>query len=340
MTTQDLSPRTREKRRLIKQIKYCFIKLKEPLKTSAEFYRIGKMLGKGAFGRVNLAMHKLSEQLVAVKSINKQYLSEDESSKKKVMQEVLILQKIRHDHIVRLYDSFETQKHIVFVIELCSGGDLLNYVRRRRRLTEDVAKYIFKQVTEGLYYCHAKNIVHRDIKLDNLLLDSEGKVKICDFGVSKLISENELMNEQCGTPAYIAPEILKDKGYSGFGVDVWSLGVCLFAMLYGTVPFKANNMSELHQLILKGKYSLKDDKAELSDVAKDLIRKLLEPDCRKRIKIEEVRTHPWLSDVTDDVEIFNEAEREIIKRDFSYNDMDRYRRNEDNFFTEHALDST
>ena len=107
------------------------------------------------------------------------------------MQEVLILQKIRHEHIVRLYDSFETQKHIVFVIELCSGGDLLNYVRRRRRLTEDVAKYIFKQVVEGLYYCHAKSIVHRDIKLDNLLLDSHGKVKICDFGVSKLIGENE-----------------------------------------------------------------------------------------------------------------------------------------------------
>ncbi len=112
-------------------------------------------------------------------------------------------------------------------------------------------------------------------------------------------------------------------------------------MLYGTVPFKANNMSELHQLILKGKYSLKDEKAELSDGAKDLIRKLLEPDVRKRITIEEVRTHSWLSDVTTDVEIFNEAEKEIIKRDFSYNDMDRFRRNEDDlFFTEHALDST
>jgi len=102
------------------------------------------MLGKGAFGRVNLAMHKLCEQLVAVKSINKQFLSEDESSKKKVMQELLILEKTRHKNIVKLYDSFETGKHIVFVMELCSGGDLLNYVRKRRKLKENVAKFLFR----------------------------------------------------------------------------------------------------------------------------------------------------------------------------------------------------
>ena len=108
---------------------------------------------------------------------------------------------------------------------------------------------------DGLYYCHGKRIVHRDIKLDNLLFDDEGNVKICDFGVSKLIKDPfELMTEQCGTPAYIAPEILKDKGYRGFGVDIWSLGVCLYAMLYGTVPFKANNMSDLHALIKKAKF--------------------------------------------------------------------------------------
>lgn len=114
------------------------------------------MLGKGAFGRVNLAIHKLCDALVAVKSINKLFLSEDEDSKRKLMQEMQILKKIRHQNIVKLFDSFETKKHIVFVMELCAGGDLLNYVRKRRKLKEDVAKYIFKQVVEGLYYCHAK----------------------------------------------------------------------------------------------------------------------------------------------------------------------------------------
>ena len=112
-----------------------------------------------------------------MKSINKTYLSE-ESSKQKVMQEVYILKRTRHRNVVRLYETFETSKHILFVIEMCSGGDLLNYVRKRRRLKEDVAKYLFKQIVEGLQYCHSKNIVHRDIKLDNVLVTEKGEVKV------------------------------------------------------------------------------------------------------------------------------------------------------------------
>mmetsp|Transcript_10932 Transcript_10932/g.8116 ORF Transcript_10932/g.8116 Transcript_10932/m.8116 type:complete len:156 (+) Transcript_10932:230-697(+) len=147
------------------------------------------MLGKGAFGRVNLAIHKLTQQLVAVKSINKVFLSEGEASQKKVMQEFIILQKLRHKNVVKLFDSFQTGKHVVFAMELCAGGDLLNFVRKRRKLNEDIAKHIFKQVVDGLEYCHSRGVVHRDIKLDNLLLDSNGCVKICDFGVSKHLDD-------------------------------------------------------------------------------------------------------------------------------------------------------
>jgi|LauGreDrversion4_2_1035121.scaffolds.fasta_scaffold29774_2 serine/threonine protein kinase len=174
------------------------------------------------------------------------------------MQEFAILKQSNHQSVVRLYDSFETNKHICFVMELCAGGDLLTYVRKRRKLTEEVAKYFFKQLIEGLAYLHhSKLIVHRDIKLDNILLDANGKIKIADFGVSRqVLSEAERMTEQCGTPAYIAPEILRDKGYEGFKVDVWSAGVCLFAMLIGTVPFKAASMHELHMLIINGKYDI------------------------------------------------------------------------------------
>jgi len=139
-------------------------------------------------------MHRMVEKLVAIKSINKHFLN-DTSSKKKVMQEVYILKKLRHASVIRLFETFETKKHILFVIEMCAGGDLLNYVRKRRRLSEDVAKYMMKQLIEGLQYIHTKNIVHRDIKLDNILLDHDGNLKIGDFGVSKLCRPGEMMME-------------------------------------------------------------------------------------------------------------------------------------------------
>ena len=200
---------------------------------------------------------------------------------------------MRHKNIVQLLDTFETQKHIIFVMELCSGGDLLNYVRKRRKLSEDYAKVLFKQIIEALDYCHKLNILHRDIKLDNIILDSEGIIKVGDFGVSKIINPKQTMYDQCGTPAYIAPEILRDKGYKGFGTDIWSSGVVLYAMLYGTVPFRAQDMNELHDMIVKAKYSLK---SEISEEARDILKKILEFDPRKRLTIVQILNHPWLSD--------------------------------------------
>lgn len=138
-----MSPKSKMINKLMKFIKLSFNQTGQPPNTTVDFYRVGKVLGKGAFGKVNLALHKLTQKFVAVKSINKQYLSE-ETQTKKVMQEVVILKRTRHRNIVRLYEFFETQKHILFVIEICAGGDLLNYVRKRRRLKEDVAKSIFK----------------------------------------------------------------------------------------------------------------------------------------------------------------------------------------------------
>ena len=208
------------------------------------------------------------------------------------MHEVGILLRLnRHSNVVKLFETFETGRHILLVMELCAGGDLLNYVRKRKKLDEDIAKYLFKQLVEGLGYLHARNILHRDIKLDNILLDGKGMVKIADFGVSKQVKPGEIMREQCGTPAYIAPEIIRDRGYQGFKADMWSAGVVLYAMLYGTVPFKANNMQDLHKLILQAKYNLKD---EISEGAKSLLRALLEPDPVKRFTIKEVLNHPWM----------------------------------------------
>eukprot|EP00806_Schmidingerella_arcuata_P003863 Macronucleus_4502.p1 GENE.Macronucleus_4502~~Macronucleus_4502.p1 ORF type:complete len:192 (+),score=20.82 Macronucleus_4502:1-576(+) len=184
-------------------------------------------------------------------------------------------------------------------MELCAGGDLLNYVRKRRRLKEPFAQKIFRQIIEGLGYIHSKNVAHRDIKLDNILLDGKGNVKIADFGVSRQIQPDQIMREQCGTPAYIAPEILRNRGYS-LNVDLWSAGVVLFAMLYGTVPFKAQTMDELHQVILKGKYLLKED---ISIEARDLLRGLLEINPKKRLSVRKILRHPWLKNMDTSVQL-------------------------------------
>lgn len=160
---------------------------------------------------------------MAIKTIDKE-LIKDDFSKRKVFQEVYILKKIRHSNIIRLLEVFESNKHYLMVMEFAGGGDLLHFIKRRGRMEESDAKFIFKQIVYGLAHIHCRSVMHRDIKLDNILLDCESGVKICDFGVSKIIKKGQQINEQCGTPAYIAPEIITDEGYEGFFVDIWSLG--------------------------------------------------------------------------------------------------------------------
>lgn len=219
-----------------------------------EFYKFIKLIGKGAFGKVTLGIHLLTGKYVAIKTIEKSFMN-DEFSKKKVFQEVYLLKKIKHSNVIRLLEVFESEKHMLIVMEYAGGGDLLRLIKKKGKLDEGDTKYIFKQIVYGIAHIHCRSVIHRDIKLDNILLDSEKGVKICDFGVSKIIKKGQVIQEQCGTPAYLAPEIILDKGYEGFFVDVWSLGVLLYAMLTGTVPFKAPNLEELHELILKGSFT-------------------------------------------------------------------------------------
>ena len=157
--------------------------------TSLDFYKFVEMIGKGAFGKVMLGIHKLTGRYVAIKAIDKTYM-QDTYSKQKVMQEVYILQKIRHSNIIRLYEVFESSKHMLLVMEYAGGGDLLQFVKSKSKLDEKVAKSYFKQIVFGLAHCHCRSVLHRDIKLDNVLMDTEGGIKICDFGVSRLIAKN------------------------------------------------------------------------------------------------------------------------------------------------------
>ena len=175
-------------------------------------------------------------------------------------------------------------------MEYVCGGDLLSFVRKRSKLNEQTAKFIFRQIVEALQYIHSQKIVHRDIKLDNILIDLNNTIKVCDFGVSKQIT-GELLHDQCGTPAYIAPEILLNQGYEGYGVDIWSSGVVLYAMLSGTVPFKATNMTDLHRLILGGTYA---PIKEISPEALNLLTGILDVNPKRRLTVEQILNHEWL----------------------------------------------
>ena len=304
-------------------IKKFYQKNKKYPSTKMKFYKYGRLLGNGAFGKVNLSLHVLTGRLVAIKSINKTKLI-NERHKAKIQLETSIMKSLSSsNYIVKIYETYQTKKHFCIVMEYICAGDLLSYIKKRSKLNESIAKFIFKQIILSLQYIHSKNIVHRDIKLDNILIDLNNNIKICDFGVSKKISNNDKMFEQCGTPAYIAPEILKDKGYEGFSVDIWSCGVVLYAMLSGTVPFKGNNLNELDDLIIKGKFNVIND---ISNDAKHLIKCLLEVDPKKRITINNILNHPWLInvDVTNNknYNLFTNAEKVLLaKSNVDYRDI-------------------
>lgn len=189
-------------------------------KTTLQFYKIIKLLGRGSFGKVHLGVHLLSRKKVAIKCIDKQYIM-DEKAQGKVIQEIKILRGLSHKNIVKILEVFENKKYVFIVTDYAAKGDVLQYMKDHGIFKESKAKSIAAQILNGLEYIHKKNILHRDIKLDNILLDKDFRVKICDFGVSRLMPTNQSpIKERCGTPAYIAPEIIKNQGYSGFSADV------------------------------------------------------------------------------------------------------------------------
>ena len=263
-------------------------------KTTLHFYRILKLLGKGSFCKVYMASQVLTNRVVAIKCLDKKVMKE-ESRRNKIMHELLMFKSLAgHPNVIQIYEVFENRKYFFFVMEYASGGDLLHLMKKKGRLEEPQARGLFVQLVRGLKYIHSKKILHRDIKLDNILLtDSEGdiKAKICDFGVSRLMNDGDVVNEQCGTPAYIAPEIIRKKGYSGFKADVWSLGVLLYAMVYGAMPFKANNIDGLHEKILTRDCDLSD--TSVSPEAKELIEGMLTLIPEDRMSLDQVANHHW-----------------------------------------------
>lgn len=282
-------------------IKDYYDKNKEYPKTNLSFYKFGRIIGRGAFGKVNLGLNVLTGRVVAIKSFNKENII-NELSKKKILYETNLMRNLRHPSITKILETFESEKYMLIIMEYISGGNLQSFVKKRRKLSEKTAKILFKQIMEGIKYIHSQNIAHRDIKLENILIDLNNNIKICDFGVGKMIKPNTILHDQCGTPVYMAPEIIKNEGYIGFPVDIWSSGVSLYIMLSGNIPFNKTSKHNLQYEIANSPFA---PITGISNEAADLISKLLEKDPKLRITAEEALNHPWLSD--EDIDINTRA---------------------------------
>ena len=286
--------------------------------TDLDYYKIGRNIGRGAFGKVNIALHVLSGHIVAIKSFNKIKKS---FPMNRIYYEIKLLKKLRnHKNIIKYFEHFETKKYFCIVMENISGGNLLKAINKMSKFSEPMAKNIFKQLIQTIKYLHNNDIVHRDIKPDNILLELDNTIKLCDFGVSKQIKKGQLLTDSCGTPAFIAPEILKDNPYDPYITDIWSSGVVLYIIVSGFFPFRGINEAELRKNILGGKYP---ELFDVSDNLKDLINKMLEINPEKRISLDEILNHPWLNDnikeINTNINIFTNAEKIIYgKLKFDY----------------------
>jgi len=258
-------------------------------------YSIGKVLGEGGFCEVRLGIYHHSKRKVAVKVIDKSRLS-DINDRKRVAREIKVLKKLHHACIIRCFDVIDTPSKICIIMENASGGSLLDYVRSKKRLKESEAAKFLQQVVHGLIYCHSKGVVHRDIKLENLLLDSDTNIRIIDFGLSAITAPGKKLKVFCGSPSYAAPEIVARRHYEGPPVDVWSLGVVLFAMVCGYLPFHAGgDRQALCRKIMKGQYTAPDF---ISADCRDLLQQMLTVDADVRISLKQVLSHPWIAQST------------------------------------------
>lgn len=226
---------------------------------------------------------------MAVKILNKAKIKQL-GMEEKVQREINILHLCTHPHIIRLYEVIDTPTDIFLVNEYVSGGELFDYIVSKGRLSADEARNFFHQIISGVEYCHFQKIVHRDLKPENLLLDANLNIKIADFGLSNLMRDGDFLRTSCGSPNYAAPEVISGHLYAGPEVDVWSCGVILYALLCGSLPFDDESIPNLFKKIKSGMYSLP---THLSQLAKNLIPRMLEVDPMKRITIPEIRVHPW-----------------------------------------------
>lgn len=254
-------------------------------------YELGRVLGQGTFARVHFARNLETGAGVAVKIIDKEKVFKV-GLIEQIKREISVMRLVKHPNIVQLYEVMATKSKIYFVLEYVKGGELFNKVAKGK-LKEDVARKYFQQLISAVDFCHSRGVYHRDLKLENLLLDENGNLKVSDFGLSALAEtkrQDGLLHTTCGTPAYVAPEVINRKGYDGSKADIWSCGVILYVLLAGYLPFHDSNLMEMYRKIGKAEFRFPN---WFSLESRKLISKILDPNPNTRISIRRITESSW-----------------------------------------------
>ncbi|XP_027349782.1 CBL-interacting serine/threonine-protein kinase 14-like [Abrus precatorius] len=254
-------------------------------------YELQRLLGVGAFAKVYHATQVDTRQSVAVKAVSKHKVLNGGFAAN-VEREISIMRHLHHPNIVNIFEVLATKTKIYFIMEFAAGGELFHEVGKGR-LTEDLARRYFRQLISAVKHCHSRGVFHRDLKLDNLLMDENGNLKVSDFGLSAVtdqIRPDGLLHTVCGTPTYVAPEILARRGYDGAKVDVWSCGVVLFALTAGYLPFNDYNITVLYRKIYRGQFRFPK---WMSHDLRKLLSRLLDTNPETRITVDEIFEDTW-----------------------------------------------
>lgn len=267
-------------------------------------YDLKEVLGEGGFGKVYLAVDRVSGEKVAIKFMDVTHYLSHASQIEEIYREADALQKLDHNNIIHLYKAFVQKKEVILIMEFAGGGELLERVEKKGSLWELDARDIFRQIANAISYWHNRGLIHRDLKLENVLFKEKGGfiIKIVDFGIAGVWRAQQKDKTDSGTLSYMAPEVLsRTKVEAGPPIDVWALGWMLYAMVIGVMPFWGDTEDEVVEQILKKKLKFKNTKP-ISSQLKDLITKMLTKDPEKRITMYELQNHPWMEMLDDDLE--------------------------------------
>ncbi|XP_043389999.1 serine/threonine-protein kinase SIK2 isoform X3 [Chelonia mydas] len=253
------------------------------------FYDIEGTLGKGNFAVVKLGRHRITRSEVAIKIIDKSQL--DAVNLEKIYREVQIMKMLDHPHVIKLYQVMETKSMLYLVTEYAKNGEIFDYLANHGRLSEPEARRKFWQILSAVEYCHSRKIVHRDLKAENLLLDNNMNIKIADFGFGNFYKSGEPLTTWCGSPPYAAPEVFEGQQYEGPQLDIWSMGVVLYVLVCGALPFDGPTLPILRQRVLEGRFRIP---YFMSEECEHLIRRMLVLDPSKRLTIAQIKEHKWM----------------------------------------------